>query len=334
MPAKLLFALILTCLSAIGTAVRAEGIFRLGVPLVQDQTGEVFRDAYGANLRRFLVAELIERGQQPIFLNTGPTLDYVDDELVRDLAVDAKVDAVVTVSMAAIVDGKSWKRIEKSLPTGAMGGEEAAATQIRSGRVRQSEIRKLVAEGGAVLVAEASLAPIADLSARRIFFIGAEIRKSFFRELADFNVPGSAGQSFRDSAPGRAALKAAEQIATRLLVLLVDSHFKPTGVAPRPGGVCQVTFGIRFSREKRGSRNYTLAVNGKEETHALRNGRVTLDVPGGLFQVRVTIQDPPYGLTTQAAYDANRFIECPDNPKSAVLEIGGAGEAELKWEDP
>ncbi len=324
-----LFALLLS----VHFASAADKVFRVGVLPVHDRTRDVFREAYGDNLRRFLLEELVELGLQPVFLNTGPSFDHADQELIRDLAREAKTEAVLATQLVAVVSKSSWKDFQAGLPTDglAIDGTTASA-RVQAENVASAEIPKLVSRGDAVLVVEAALAPVSDLTSRHVFFVSADIRRSFFKELADLDAPGSSSRRFRDTATGRAALMAAREIAGQLNSLLAASDIQPTGIQPKPGGVCSLTFTVRFS-DGRGSRNYTLAINGKELTHTLRNGRAKLEVPGGLFQARITVQDAPYGLGIQPAYDANSFIDCPDRPKTAILEIGAVGEATLRWED-
>lgn len=304
---------------------------RLGLLPVQDRTGEVFREAYGQNLRRLLVAELLELGEQPFFLNTGPGFGEADGELTEELARQAKVDALLRTRLVAVTDGATWKRLENSL-NAATPESRQTAVSILSRPAHRDEIRRLVDGGGALLVVEVELAPIDNPEERRRHYVAGRIRNVSWKDLLDLDSTGGGSlKQFKDTGPGRAARESAEKIAKLVGVWLASGAIRATGERPPASGVCRVTFGVRYLKLNRTSRNFTVAINGQEVTYAIRNGRVTLDVPSGQFTVRVTVQDAPYGMPVQKGYDANDFIACSGDSRTAFLEIGAIGEAVLTW---
>lgn len=312
---------------------------RIAVLPVLDQTGGVFHEAYGVNLRRLVVDEMLEAGLQPIFLNCGPAFDFSDRELVLELANEAQTAALLEIRLAGVVERSRWKRLEEAQKEASTEAELIAALEgAVPPNAHRADVQSLVKSGKGHLIVASSVAPLSDLDSRSTFVVANAIRRNFLKDLARLDpktgINRGSTSKFTDTAPGRAAKKSAEEIAEQLSRQMGGEWTREEETENGVSDRCGVSFGVRFLPEGRTSRSYTAAINGKEATFRIRNGRVTLQMPSGHFHAVVTIQDAPYGLRIQDIYDANAFIDCSAGDAALFLEIGALGEAVLRREAP
>ena len=76
---------------------------------------------------------------------------------------------------------------------------------------------------------------------------------------------------------------------------------------------------------------YLIAVNAKEESLGVSDGKVRVEEPSGPILLHVTVQDPPYRQPVQDTYYANSMLDCSRDASTLLFEIGSAGEAVIRW---
>lgn len=322
----------------LGIAMAQPPVFRLGIVPVQDGTGDVFGDVYRQNLRRFLVEDLIRKGHQALFINTGPNAGDDDYAFFFDLARELKTDAVLIVRLLTVVDKSVWPEVQNRLEGLDLEVRRRDAEALLTGQTnRPDKIVNLMRKNRGVLVTEALLLPLVNDASGKALVVSTPVGKKVLLELQRSEGlvrSASPAKRFEKNAAGRAASKAADMLVADLQEVLESSNLERSGRAVAAGGLCDLTFSVRYATLERSSRNYTVAINGLEMSYAIRNGRVQTSVPGGLLQFRIVVLDPPYGLSVQKNYDANTFLECQDDELSLVFEIEAAGEGSLHVEQP
>ncbi len=309
------------------------GVLRVGILPVQDDTGEAFGEMLSENLTRLIFYDVAKLGIQPVFLNPGGTFDPSDNEWISEIAKQERTDGVLLTRLSAITNKGRWDSFRKGLKD-SNAKERLSSDSSTLGReaLYRVDVDGLLRNKQGLLICETSIAPTGNVAGRESFYTSAEIRLSFLQELAasegfiDLSRP-----KFKDSPLGRAAFKSSEQISRAARDGFSALKVPGTGKRVRGEGNCNVTFQVRYSSKNRASKNYTIAVNGKEESVGIQDGIAAVKVPSGLLHVRVVMQDAPYKLPVQKNYDANTYFDCSQSERNLVLEIGGAGEASLVW---
>jgi len=179
----------------------------------------------------------------------------------------------------------------------------------------------------ALLICETSISSTDGRASTEKFYNSSEIKLSFLQELG---LSGTDQSKFKNTPAGQAAKKASEHIAFSASEIATGLGTIATGETVKGLQSCEITFRINYVSKRRASKNYTVAINGKEETLGIQDGVLRVRVTSGLLHIRATVQDPPYRLPVQKNYDANVYFDCQGSIELA-LEIGAAGEAFLVW---
>ena len=312
------------------------GILRVGLLPVVDETGERFGEGLSENLTRMIFFDAGKLGMQPVFLNPGRNFEPSDTETALELARQASVDAVMLVKLIAITDKARWAAFHKNL--GDSRAKERLTSDVSTlgkASLYNLDVENLLSNKRALLICESSIWAAKDPAKTQTFYGSAEIKLSFLQELAASQGLSDLGYSkFKDTPVGHAAEKSAQLISSAALETAPALGIMPTGKAIAAEKSCEITFRISYSSKKRASKNYTVAINGKEESMGIQDGVVKVKVTSGLLHVRVTLQDAPYRLPVQKNYDANVYFDCGQAATNLVLEIGAAGEGYLIWKDP
>jgi hypothetical protein len=309
------------------------GILRVGILPVQDETGEAFGETLSENLTRLIFYDLAKLGMQSVFLNPGGTFDPSDNEWISEIAKQERTDAVLLTRLTAITNRGRWDSFRKALKD-SNAKERLSGDSSTLGReaLYKVDVDGLLRNKRGLLICETSIARAGNIVSRETFYTSADIKLSFLQELAaSEGILDLSRSKFKDTPLGRAAFKSSEQISRVAREVFSAFNVSGTGKVVPTGNGCAVTVRVRYSSKNRASKNYTIAVNGKEESVGIQDGIVTVKVPSGLLHVRVVVQDAPYKLPVQKNYDANTYFECLQAEKNLVLEIGGAGEASLVW---
>ncbi|MGH9601716.1 MAG: hypothetical protein ACRD24_04935, partial [Terriglobales bacterium] len=96
-------------------------------------------------------------------------------------------------------------------------------------------------------------------------------------------------------------------------------------------GSCSIQFRVLYVHKKAASKAYQVTLNEREESLGIQDGVAQTSLPNGPVLVQVTVADAPYRLPVQRVYQANTFLDCSRPERTLALEIGGGGEAFLRW---
>jgi len=95
---------------------------------------------------------------------------------------------------------------------------------------------------------------------------------------------------------------------------------------------CDLTFRVFLTRQKTRAANYTVFLNGRDETSSIVEGVMKTTAPSGVLMASVVIKDPPTRIPVQPRYLANTIHDCGRPVRELTLEIGSEGEGRLVWQ--
>jgi len=143
-------------------------------------------------------------------------------------------------------------------------------------------------------------------------------------------------KEFDKQKKGRVAHAFAEKIIDyvdqQLPVLGVQGSGSEPVTTPSLTSSCAFSFSIRYLPRNVNSMAYSLIVNGREESAAVKDGVAHLHEPVGPMLIQSDMQDTPHRMTPQRYYQANTVFHCSPQENNLVLELGVAGDAQLLWE--
>lgn len=137
-------------------------------------------------------------------------------------------------------------------------------------------------------------------------------------------------------APRQPTGKAAGELAASLAGQLKSDlgTRPPASTSPRTARdqKCDFEFRVYLTQQKVRASNYTIAINGREESSNIVEGLLRLQpAQSGRVMVNVTVKNPPTRVPVQSTYLANTTLDCGRPSRSLVLEIGPEGEGALVW---
>jgi len=273
----------------------------IGILPVYDASGEDYGEIFTQNMTHMLFTAFQKGDMQPILLNPGGAYTPLDTDLIKEYAGMSGVDAVVFSTMEMPVKPKRGDYTIKvsaqvmDVKTGKLSDPFEYAESI--------DRRNAIVEGG------------------------------YSGFMHSMGWATTASRRFDKQPLGKIADAMANDMrndATRAIPMLGTQG---TFVTPAiSDSECDVSFRVAYPDKRSISKSYGLIVNGKEESLWLKEGVASISMKSGPALIFVNVNDAPYRLPVQHMYEANTFVDCTrPSPQSLALEIGGAGEAVLKW---
>jgi len=268
----------------------------LGILPVFDASGERHGEILGPHITAMLFAELQSSAVQPTLLNPGGLYSPIYKENVQEYAREAGVDVVVITSLLSTEKPRSGDWTLRA---------ESQLMDVRTGKTTDPRLSTHRMD-------------------RRYLIMSPTQRLGFWGTPVGF-----------DRQPlGNAARALAEQLRTHVLAeapVVASAHSAAPAAAPGTGS-CEIRFQVVYRETKQVSKAYGLIVNGKEESLGMQDGVTRLPAPAGTIVVRVQLSDAPYRVPAQRVYQANSTVDCAQPERTLMLEIGGGGEALLRWQ--
>ncbi|MGH9531399.1 MAG: hypothetical protein ACRD2Q_03345 [Terriglobales bacterium] len=292
----------------------------LGVFPVLDLSGETFGETFAQQLTTMIFNELQDHsGIQPVLLNPGGLYVTPLDDWIVEYGRAAEVDVVLITSLMRTERPKKgdWiLRVESQLvemQTGNRSSKLAFSESINKREVRAGlEYGTTAHEARAIDRQRAQgMAPIDRML------------------MGSSHAPS---REFEKQPLGKAARKMARAAREHVRVEATSMVPKPSGSTPVfAQGTCPILFRVLYVHKKAASKAYQVTLNEREESLGIQDGVVQTSLPNGPVFVQVSVADAPYRLPVQRVYQASTFLDCSRPERTLALEIGGGGEAFLRW---
>jgi hypothetical protein len=292
------------------TAGFAQGPPVVGICPFIDDTATPAGDRSGTMLPVMFLDQAKSAGFLAIIVNPGPNAAPGDTEWPVELARTLGADAVLVGQVRALATS---------------GGKKPSAETLRGHVLLSSHAADLVLTG--TLVATVDGRQLGTLQT-------AELVKGSWLTEAAGKVTGIHHESFwfantqLGQAIGRSAEKLVADVAQRLSQVQPSGAYKPVAA----GRNCRVTVQVRYKAKDRASKAYSVAVNGKEESLGVNDGKVEVEEPAGPILLHVTVNDAPYRQPVQDTYYANSMLDCSRDANTLLFEIGSTGEGVIRWQ--
>jgi hypothetical protein len=130
---------------------------------------------------------------------------------------------------------------------------------------------------------------------------------------------------------GKAALKLSDWIELQVGPTLTSLGTVATGGPEPKPQTCEFSFSVRYAARHSTSKSLSVLVDDKDETSTLKEGHATFPMQSGPMSFRVQVNDAPYGMPAEKQYQISTTANC-EASRTAVLELGTAGEGFIKWE--
>ena len=140
-------------------------------------------------------------------------------------------------------------------------------------------------------------------------------------------------EDFEKQPLGKSAVKLVNWTDGYISSTLPTLDVKPTGVeVAGKQTTCDLDVHVRYVTKHSVSKSYTLIVNDKDETTAIKDGVGHFDMPSGPIFLRVQATDPPYGMPIEKLYQTSAYLDCSSPKRDLDLDIGSAGEMITHWQ--
>jgi hypothetical protein len=333
----LLITVLCLTLTAIG---RADAPAVVGICPFYDDTATPAGERSGIMLPVLFLEKAGAAGFLPVIINPGPVaVTGSDAQFAAELGRDAGADLVLVGQVRTLATASGKKPTAETLRE-ALGKYDEVVNPSASGKKPTAETLRghvLLSSRAANLVLTAKLLETA--TGREIASLDTSelVKTSWFGEVAHrFTLVGAAFHResfwFAETNLGKAIGRSAEK-----LIATISQHIpevKPSGAyaAAPPGRTCPISIRVSYKARKLSSKIYSIAVNGKEESLAVKEGILHVEVPSGPILLHISVQDPPYRQLLQSTYYANSMVSCSGAERTLVFEIGSAGEALTRWQ--
>jgi hypothetical protein len=218
-------------------------------------------------------------------------------------------------------------RAERAFPFAKTAGATAVLVTTLTNGGQQGRDTQVNAEAYLVDLAAGTRSPaaVARVSART-----SDLEKGG-KDIAGANVIFDASQEVNTRDPmTRAASDLARQLAGELRKLALFGGAAPVAKAAA-AAPCDFTFGVFLTAQKTRAQNYTVTLNGREETSKIRDGVLRTGDSAGPLLFAVTVMDGR-NVNLQPDYYANTTLDCGREPRALRLEIGPSGDGVLRWQ--
>ncbi len=306
-------AVLLFLAGAVPSAAQTGSRARVGILPVYDMSGEVHGETFSQYLTLMVFEELEEEaGVEPVLLNPGGLYTPDAQEWITEYAQPFALDGILISKLMPSNRPRKgdWHlRVETELLR--MASHQRDAVQVYNAEVRKNDLKRGVEVGYST-----DLSRVSPDHWGRVQYLYWPSRK------------------FEKQPLGKIARRIAKAMGQRTAA---DAAQLPASGAPRPATSkqsCDVQFRITYTygNRKASSKAYSVTVNDREESLGVRDGLVEFTEKSGPVQVRASLTDAPYKLPTQKVYTANTYLDCAQEERRLVLEIGPAGEAGLVWQ--
>lgn len=250
----------------------------------------------------------------PIIVNPGPGVSPADTDWAAEVGRMAGADAVLVGRVRTLATGKGKKASEQTLQGHVLLDSHAADLVL-----------------AATLVGTADGRELAKLETSEL------VKGSFMVEAAKYTGIGAAfhhGEPFwfanthLGQAIGRSAEKLVSGVGQNLGGLQPGGAYAVTAAGPS----CQVGIQVLYKAKNKASKMYLVAVNGKEESLGVNDGRLQVQEPSGPILLHISVKDAPYRQPLQDEYYANSMLDCSRENNTLLFEIGSAGEGVIRWQ--
>jgi len=290
------------------TAGLAQKPLVVGICPFSDDTATPAGERSGTMLPVIFLDRAKSAGFLPVIVNPGPDVSPGDTQSPAEVARTVGADAVLIGQVRAEATSK-----------GKPGAD------LRGYSLLSSHAANLVF--AATLVATADGRELGTVQATE------PVKGSWLLEAAGYNAfggPTTHYGPFTNTHLGQAIGHSADQFIAYIGQQL--SQLQPSGAytAVPAGGTCRVSIQVRYPKQK-ASKAYSIAVNGKDESLGVSDGKVELEEPSGPILLNISVQDAPYLQPVQNTYYANSMLDCSRDANTLLFEIGSAGEAVIRW---
>ncbi len=294
----LLIVAIASLLAAPGWA--AETTVRVGILPVYDTSAAPVSEQMAPYLTFFTYQSLLKSPHvTPVLLSPGGLYDPDGTDWIESYAAKANVDVVLIARLMPPIEVKN-NTVKIDL--------EVELYDLASGKRAPKQSNTSMQVGGA-------------------FYGFSLTTRDAFHDFAGNPV------EFARQPLGKTTLKLADWLRdytlTAISTLSVKGGETP---ATEPSGSCSVNVRIRYLTRNAASRSYSLLAEDKDETPTIKDGVATFTIASGPAVLRFAVNDAPYRLPTEKLYQSSTTVQCSQEHKTLVFEIGSAGEALSHWE--
>lgn len=304
-----IFAFLFLMLATAGLAQRPVVV---GICPFYDDTATPAGEKTGTMLPVMFLEKAKSAGFVPVILNLGPEWAPGDNELPTELARMAGADVVLVGQVRALATSKNKRPNEQTL----------------RGHV-------LLSAHAADLVLSATLLDAATGHEISTLQSVEQVKGDWFTEAAARFTPFGMFHHdsfwFADTHFGQAIARSAEKLMSDASHALSQITTKGSYETAPTGASCRVKVHVLYKTKNRASKMYLIAVNGKEESMGIDDGVVQVTEPSGPILLHVSVKDAPYNQPVQNDYYANSQLDCSRQTNTLALEIGGVGEALIRW---
>jgi len=283
------------CLSA------QSGSVTIGILPVYDASSAPFGETMAPTLTMSLYRTIAKVTPHVLLLNPGGLYTPGDVETVLEYARAAGAAAIVVGTLKSPErEGKESHLVAEAYVIDLSAPRRSSVITART-RVSESDIQKKPPSGLPPWLAEAVAFSTGNRSSQPISRAAEDLARSLHDGLK------------------------------KEVVALAGSDLDTSADMSGRKQTCDLTFGVFMTRQKARAANYTVALNGREESSSIVEGILKAAVPSGVLMVSVLIKDPPTRIPVQPRYMADTLHDCSRPVRDLVLEIGAEGEGRLVW---
>ena len=315
----------------------------VGVMPTYDSSGESFGEDFSRYLTLMIFQELYPSDKiEPVMLNPGGIYSPLEQEWIVDFGRKANVDAVLVTNVlesdkpknsnnwalkmeAFVVDLKTGNKGNTTLLTVPISKKDLEAGLDQGRRSYASSVSKVdkgMEYGG--------YAPFGYSAAG----LGAAVVYNTAGRRVLMMYSSGPSRVFESQPIGKGARRLA--VAAKTQALADAASLTPGGPStPPPSGPAScgaIQFRVRYLKKNAASKVFTILLNDREESQGVHDGVVSLNPPAGPLVLQVEVKDAPFKLPVQKVYQANTYLDCGQPERTLMMEIGGAGEALLRWQ--
>ena len=275
----------------------------IGVLPVYDNSGQSLTENLPVNLTYMIYRDLLKNAAyEPVLLSPGALYDPDSVDTITDYAAKAKADVVLISSILPCIKVNNLKcrlQLEVKLVNVATG---KASTQAKNDTVDVATV---------------------------------DLLRTVAASYVSSNYAGwmKGPEDFEKQPLGKSAVKLVDWTRGYINTSLPALAVAPTGTdVPGKSMTCDLDVHVRYVTKHSVSKSYTLIVNDKDETTAIKDGVGHFDMPSGPVMIRVQATDPPYGLPIEKLYQTSANLDCSSPKRDLDLDIGSAGEMISHWQ--
>jgi hypothetical protein len=274
----------------------------IGVLPVYDNSGESLTENLPVNLTYMIYRDLAKNdAYEPALLSPGALYDPESVDTITDYAARAKADVVLISSILPCIKVNNLKcRLQMEVQLVNVGSGKSGAK----------------AKNDTVEVATVDL-----LRTVAATYVSSNYA-SFLKGPEDF-----------EKQPlGKSAVKLADWTRGYIGSTLPGLNAAPTGTGAEGKPIpCDMDVHVRYVTKHSVSKAYTLIVNDKDETSAIKDGIAHFTMQSGPIVIRLQATDPPYRMPIEKMYQSSAILDCSAS-HDLTMDIGSAGDLLTHWQ--